>query len=89
MLRESAETGDKPLQSAAIEALQRNTDKAVPPLMRALSSKDEDEQVSAATALGVTGDREALPPLKNLSGRSDSMVVREAATRSAILLYCS
>jgi HEAT repeat protein len=60
----------------------------VPPLMKALSSNDEDEQVSAATALGVTSDRTALPPLKVLSGRSDSPAVREAATRSAILLYC-
>lgn len=89
VLRESAETGDKALQSASIEALRSNNSNAVPFLLKALFSKDEEEQVSAATALGVTGDRSALDSLRTLSGKAESLAVKEAATRAAILLYCS
>lgn len=89
VLRDAGESGDKPLQSAAIEALRRGNGRAVPSLLRALDSEDEDERISAATALGIMGDRAALDPLKEISGRAKSWPLREAATKSAILIYCS
>jgi len=89
VLREAALSGDKPLQAAAIEALRRADGRVVPSLLRALESEDEDEQVSAATALGVTGAKSALATLKALSGSTKNAALREAATKSAILIYCS
>jgi hypothetical protein len=89
VLREAALSGDRTLQGAAIEALRRADGKAVPSLLRALESEDENEQVSAATALGVTGDKSALATLKALSGSTKNAALRDAATKSAILIYCS
>lgn len=89
ILRAAYEDGDKPLQSAAVEALRRADGKAVAALVKALESEDEEEQASAAAALGIMGDREALEALRTLSNETENAAVQEAATRSAILLYCS
>jgi HEAT repeat protein len=89
VLARAIEQGNKELQGCVIEALRGANGRAVPVLLRALESEEEEERVSAATALGVTGDRTVIDSLRTAAFTSADEAFREAAAKAAILLYCT
>jgi HEAT repeat protein len=89
VLSGAIEQGDKELQAGVIEAIRKADGRAVPVLLRALDSEEEEERLFAATALGVTGDRAVLDPLRTTAFSAEDESLREAAAKAAILLYCT
>jgi HEAT repeat protein len=89
VLSGAIEQGDKELQAGVIEAIRKADGRAVPVLLRALDSEEEEERMFAATALGVTGDRAVLDSLRTTAMSAEEEALREAAAKAAILLYCT
>lgn len=89
VLSGAIEQGDKELQAGVIEAIRKADGRAVPVLLRALDSEEEEERMFAATALGVTGDRAVLDSLRTTALSAEEEPLREAAAKAAILLYCT
>jgi hypothetical protein len=89
VLSGAIEQGDKELQGCIIEAIRQADGRAVPVLLRALDSDEDEERLFAATALGVTGDRTVLDSLRTTAYSAEEDALREAAAKAAILLYCT
>jgi len=89
ILSAAIEQGDKELQGSVIEALRGANSRAVPVLLRALDSDDEEERLAAATSLGVSGDRTVIDSLRTVAFSAPDEQLREAAATAAILLYCT
>src|SRR4051794_13177817 len=81
VLKQSLATGAPPERHAAADALAdlgTGGRQALPELVAALKSPDIDLRWRAARALGVIGDREALPALRAVSGDAESLVRAQA-----------
>lgn len=82
LLGPMADRSDTNRRVLAIKALIRLGDRAVPPLMQALSSDDVTTRSNAASVLGSIGDIRAAASLAWLAAGDDNDVVRQTAAEA-------